>query len=428
MGLSPFTTVLPKHCNPTSDFLRDLSLYFNTCVPTPLAFISTILGAFSILSWLFAQMPQIYKNYQLKSTAGLSIVFLMEWLLGDATNLTGALLTGQASWQVVVASYYVFVDICLVFQFFWYSYIKPWNEGGSLHSSGSSIISEGSDIINGLSPINTSFVEDFRGMNEEEGGPKRDPSPSKPIDTPRFSNVSYEKATSLSRSTPIHVQVGPGWMPSPSPRTVLYVATLCALVSQTTAAPVTSEGDFLAISAASTSEIVGTILSWCSTILYLGSRLPQLYKNWQRKSTAGLSPLLFFAAFCGNSFYSASLLTSPFAWNDFGPYGGNGWAGREGSNRGLWIASAAPFFLGAAGVLAMDAFMGVQFMLYGERDEEKIVKVRDSHGHSRWERVNGWMRGWVPTVNKERKLPLAESEALLRSSRELDRHSYGALE
>jgi hypothetical protein len=34
-------------------------------------------------------------------------------------------------------------------------------------------------------------------------------------------------------------------------------------------------------------------------ILYLGSRPPQLYKNYQRKSTEGLSPLLFMAAFCG---------------------------------------------------------------------------------------------------------------------------------
>lgn len=428
MDISLFEATLPKYCTPTSQFLIKTSIYFHTCIPTPLAFTSTLLGGLSILSWLFAQMPQIYKNHQLQSTAGLSIFFLGEWLLGDATNLVGALLTGQASWQVVVASYYVFVDVCLVIQFFWYTHIKPWKEGRALHSSGSSMMSDNSDIINGLSPINTSFVEDIREPEEVQAPPKQDQSPTKPINTPRFSQVSYEKSTTFSGATPVHVQVGPGWIASPSPRTMLYVAAVCALISTTTATPVPENSNVGLMAGPSTSGVIGTILSWCSTVLYLGSRLPQLYKNWRRRSTAGLSPLLFFAAFCGNTFYSTSLLTSPFAWSDFEPHGGHGWAGPEGSKRGPWVASAAPFFLGAAGVLALDALMGVQFVLYGERDEEKLVKVRGPHGRSRWQRVSGWMRGWVPSVKEEKKLPLAESEALLRSSRELDRHMYGAIE
>src|SRR6201996_4727918 len=126
---------LPAHCTPTTPFLSDLSSRFGICIPTPLAALSTLLGTLSIVSWLFAQMPQIYKNYQIKSTAGLSIFFLGEWFLGDATNLFVALLTKQASWQVVIASYYVFVDLCLVFQYFWYTYLKPQLYGGSLHSA-----------------------------------------------------------------------------------------------------------------------------------------------------------------------------------------------------------------------------------------------------------------------------------------------------
>ncbi|KAI9867521.1 MAG: hypothetical protein M1823_009118, partial [Watsoniomyces obsoletus] len=105
-------------------------------------------------------MPQIYKNYQIKSTAGLSIFFLAEWLLGDATNLLGALFTKQATWQVIIASYYVFVDMCLVIQYFWYTHGTQWLYGESLHSSSSSMRSDGeSDIISGLSPINTNFRE-----------------------------------------------------------------------------------------------------------------------------------------------------------------------------------------------------------------------------------------------------------------------------
>ena len=77
-------------------------------------------------------MPQIFKNYQLQSASGLSIYFLGEWLLGDLSNLVGAILTRQAGWQVVIAGYYVFVDVWLVSQYFWYSQVKSSGKEGLL--------------------------------------------------------------------------------------------------------------------------------------------------------------------------------------------------------------------------------------------------------------------------------------------------------
>ena len=201
----------------------------------------------------------------------------------------------------------------------------------------------------------------------------------------------------------------------------MYAATMSSLASNVAAAPVPfpsghyQHGIHL-FRVETPLEIAGTVLAWFSTFLYLGPRIHQLYKNWQRQSTAGLSPLLFFAAFCGNFFYSASLLTNPNAWGDYGPHGHFGWADAEGSQRWAWVARAAPFFLGAAGVLSMDALMGVQFTMYEER-EDRIVKVRDSHGYSHWERVNGWMRGWIPNIaGKDRVVDMAQSQRLLSES------------
>ncbi len=414
---------LPPHCSPTTPFLLDLSTHIHICIPTPQAFLSTLLGTLSIVSWLFAQLPQIYKNYQIKSTAGLSIFFLAEWLLGDATNLLGALFTKQATWQVIIASYYVFVDLCLVFQYFWYTYFTPWEYGESLHSSSSSVRSDGeSDILNGLSPINTSFHEEGPPSFKDDDDSSNKSPEARPVDGPPFSQVNWEKPRAPTRSLHLGEKIGQSWIGSP--RTLLLATTAASLASSSRAAPLPFpshhdvQGMHL-LRVETPLEIAGTIIAWCSTLLYLGSRLPQLYKNFKRQSTAGLSPLLFFAAFCGNSFYSTSMLTNPNAWSDFGPYDGHGWADKDGSHRWAWVARAAPFFLGAAGVLGLDAMMGVQFLIYGEK-EAKVVKVRDGKGHSHWERVNGWMRGWIPTVaGKERVVDLAESQRLLGESQHM---------
>jgi hypothetical protein len=178
-------------------------------------------------------------------------------------------------------------------------------------------------------------------------------------------------------------------------------------------------------------EQAGTILAWISTLLYLGSRLPQLIKNWQRKSTAGLSPHLFMAAFCGNLFYSSALLTNPNAWCDFDSYGGGGWVGVDGNDRAQWVLAALPFFLGAAGVLVMDASVGIQFLIYSDTEEKLIVVEHDTDGGEagtppqwHWRRVSGWMRGWVPSITSDRG---AETEALIRQEDARHGEGYGTL-
>ena len=60
-----------------------LSRVFGACLPSYLALASTIAGLLSIVSWLFAQMPQIYKNHRRRSVDGLSLGFLAMWLAGD---------------------------------------------------------------------------------------------------------------------------------------------------------------------------------------------------------------------------------------------------------------------------------------------------------------------------------------------------------
>ena len=51
---------------------------------------------------------------------GLSILFLLNWLLGDICNFLGAIMLNQMFFQKAVSAYYVAVDFVLMGQYFWY--------------------------------------------------------------------------------------------------------------------------------------------------------------------------------------------------------------------------------------------------------------------------------------------------------------------
>lgn len=438
---------LPDRCEPANDFLYSLSVTLGSCIPTNLALISTLLGTCSIISWLFAQLPQIYKNHKLKSTSGLSIFFLTEWLLGDLSNLLGSLFTQQATWQVIIASYYVFVDCALCGQWVWYGLLKHgrplrpiWNRPKSSdYDNGPSGMDQ---VRDPLRPDKTVVPDTKDGLGSDKqdqstSSPGRSiPNRSNPMDAFRIPNYGRSPSSfkesfmgTPPNGTPSNREVrrvaaSNSPMLAPSPKTILYISLILAILSNPTTAihvspfaPAVYPSQRLSLRAqtsdhAPASVIAGKVLSWMSTFLYLGSRLPQLYQNHVRKSTAGLSPTLFAAAFFGNLFYSTSLLTNPCAWYNFAPGEGSGWVDPAGSVRADWVLRATPFFLGAAGVLIMDAAVGVQFWYYGDneprgrgkrRDDEVILDIND-HGllkqrRFRWRRVSGWMRGWVPAVS-----------------------------
>ncbi|KAN0063342.1 hypothetical protein ACQY0O_004508 [Thecaphora frezii] len=83
--------------------------------------ISDLAGTTSFTVWLFAQTPQILENYRRGSVDGLSPVFVAQWMLGDATNLIGCILTGQLPFQIAVATYFCCIDLCIAFQYVYYT-------------------------------------------------------------------------------------------------------------------------------------------------------------------------------------------------------------------------------------------------------------------------------------------------------------------
>lgn len=459
----PVPPSLPQHCEPSSQLLTAISALLHTCIPTPLALLSSALGTCSIVSWLFAQLPQIYKNFRLKSASGLSFFFLVQWCIGDTSNLLGAVFSKQATWQVIIAAYYVLVDVALVCQYFWYTFYRVWREKGKISLSGADNGDGGSpfsraQILEGVSLLYDEAVRqinpfaDLADISEQkdDGSRKKGlPFDSSDSRSPSKSNEDEDEDEdekpgpsrhTITRTTRVRSAI----LPIGSTKTILLASMLCAVLanaSPTGGAISTSAfpPENLKETTDAVIKIAGQVFSWMSTLFYLGSRIPQLYKNYRRKSTAGLSPLLFLSAFSGNFFYSASLLTNPNAWYDMPPHGGGGWADGDGNSRLDWIARTIPFFLGSAGVLGMDALVVLQFLIYGDGPRaiaQQVVQVveevqeegasRVAVVRSRLTSVTGWVRRSV--FSPERGAVLQEEQqALLGEEQGRDRDRYGAV-
>ncbi|NWY61354.1 LAAT1 protein, partial [Chionis minor] len=101
-------------------------------------------------------------------------------------------------------------------------------------------------------------------------------------------------------------------------------------------------------------EMSGFICGYISCVFYLGSRFPQLYKNFRRKSTEGTSYLLFVLAMMGNCTYGLSLVLKMPATQSF---------------RTLYFIHHLPWLIGSFGVLFLDIFVTVQFLLYRQHKD-----------------------------------------------------------
>ncbi|KAI0273727.1 PQ loop repeat-domain-containing protein [Gloeopeniophorella convolvens] len=454
-------------------------------------------GYLSILLWLGAQFPQVLENARRQSVEGLALPFLANWLAGDMTNLIGCLLTHQLPFQTWLATYFCFVDITLLTQYFYYrktatptvsvfnhprsragsvahraslerapSHYRtlsaaaanvataaavlasqrneppssayphtrwprqsldglldndPYHRSGeddevdedaltmladSIHSersgrrkhvswskerhpsSGNSRAAGRQGIV--VSPIPTSLqitasTDDFdplaRGrslqrasLQEEDQDWHRDHEESQ---RRRSSRASKRGATMVFMSAWALFGVGvlnmrahgvdvPGSIQlgrvlSPSAPAVAGVVLPSPSAGGAPPPPVAlafdePHHDYIfkhdePTDGPSLERIIGRISAWTCTTLYLTSRLPQIWKNYVRKSVEGLSMFLFVFAFLGNFFYVLSLLSSPSMQG-------------TPAESSAFLKESMPFLLGSGGTLMFDVLIVTQSFIY----------------------------------------------------------------
>lgn len=457
------------------------------------ATLSDVLGYASIGSWLGAQFPQVIENIRRQSADGLALPFLLNWALGDATNLIGCILTHQLPFQTYLAAYFCFVDFTLLLQFFYYRLRYPaksasfpsgrsraastatrhlsserevthyralssvaanvaaaaalaaeqeeqarWHrhslERGSYSAIESREMLDADDTVDeeGLARLTESFhSEGGRGRGKkvswsqerraESLGRSRQSTTSPPsrmhasltmtvppgaaeeldalvrgrsqsrdasgnadwLASNRRSSRASRKGAGMvflgvwalfgigslaggQRGLVPSMEWSVGRVLTSADMTVPSLAGIESAGYSDNQSPQLNEGmvipllvraelpeDFGASDQPerSTEFIIGRVSAWVCTTLYLTSRLPQIWKNFIRKSVEGLSVYLFIFAFLGNLFYVASILTSPKL-------------GLPEAEATAFIKESIPYLLGSGGTLMFDITIVTQTFLY----------------------------------------------------------------
>ncbi|XP_072536922.1 lysosomal amino acid transporter 1 homolog [Salminus brasiliensis] len=265
---------------------------------------SVILGLLSIVCFMVSSFPQYYKSCKTGNMdSALSIWFLLLWLAGDSCNLIGSFLADQLPLQTYTAVYYVCADLVMLSMYGYYVLRHKMSNGGD------------------RAVLNVAGVLCVFGMS-----------------------------ASLLRLPGPHLQTGAV--------SGFRGRSLLAVDQQ-----ISSVQTFTAIQPFSTREIIGFTIGSASSLLYLCSRLPQMYTNFRRKSTEGVSYFLFALVILGNITYGLSvLLKNP----------------EHGQGEGSYIIHHLPWLIGSLGTLTLDLLISVQFLIYRRAPLDSYSRVEET--------------------------------------------------
>ncbi|PNY29506.1 PQ loop repeat family protein [Tolypocladium capitatum] len=296
--------------------------------------------------------PQIIQQFQQGNADGLSIQFVMIWLLGDVFNILGAVLQGVLPTMIILAVYYTVADIVLLCQCFYYRGFTWRDEPPAKPTP--ALIGEPDERTSLLAHAE-------RGHGERRGSNWSGLSPA----VPHMSDTMVQQAPPTALQTT-------AW-------NTTVVAMVCVagvmgwLLGEKASG---SKGEKPSDGADDTLEfnVWGQFFGYLCAIAYIASRMPQLILNWRRKTTEGLSMLFFLFACLGNVTYVLSI----FAY-DPKCRGGTCKSGEASRIYGRYILVNLSWLAGSLVTLLLDLGVFVQYFIYKTEEEEQQQQQQVFH-------------------------------------------------
>ncbi|GAB2282523.1 hypothetical protein Dimus_017064 [Dionaea muscipula] len=358
--------------------VRWVDKYFNDCLCNQRDYLSFGFGLVSLVAWAVAEIPQIITNFRTKSSHGVSLFFLLTWILGDIFNLVGCLLEpATLPTQFYTAVLYTGSTVLLVLQALYYDHLCRW-----LKCRRQSNDRDDLQQVNEPLMKPSSKFDEIKPLKPKSADRSGVPIPTVPSRSPARREFYYTSARSLAGSdTPPFRSYLSGARSGPSamglddqsssedegesvysnnkpagrhkriPRAVAHGAVVAvsgnlptqsrALVQQAcigfTGRVLLQEHDF-------EHSALGQWLGWLMAAIYMGGRIPQIVLNIKRGSVEGLNPLMFIFALVANVAYVASILVRSVEW--------------------VKIKANMPWLLDAVVCVVLDFFIISQYVYY----------------------------------------------------------------
>eukprot|EP00123_Amoebidium_parasiticum_P020205 comp44893_c0_seq1/m.47526 comp44893_c0_seq1/g.47526 ORF comp44893_c0_seq1/g.47526 comp44893_c0_seq1/m.47526 type:complete len:374 (-) comp44893_c0_seq1:395-1516(-) len=368
---------------------------------------STAAGIASVGFWVLYGLPQLYETHLVRSGQGLSLLFVLLWLLGDLCNLVGCFLTEQLPTQVYLAVWFLLYDLTLVGQIIYYDcfvgsfdkalldppvresdplivhmeehdgdwFMVPRPIAASAPIPQRNRLSEMSSFEDGGLSIASSFGNTPREYYSPAG------SLLNTVATHTEGGlVEYGSTTLANQERSLFVFFNERTQQperSRHPNTPVSMVGMCLLVSASllvgtqavrwqlqAGTDMHATGRVLLALGKPKPEgglcvgedygecMVGFGLGWVSAAIYLFGRVPQLVKNCVRRSCkmVGIASFVLWCGLFGNMCYAIAILLWSTEWID--------------------LQEKVPWLVGSLGCIPLDLAILCQYMAYGQGNSD----------------------------------------------------------
>lgn len=260
--------------------------------------ISYILSTISLIFYSIVYVPQFYVIYKSKSSDGISFWMLLLWSQADVLSLIGTIVLHMPTSIVMIGWYHYTVGIIMILFVLYYT---------EKYTDNINTDEDEKVNINSNEQVNIDLDLDDDINNNINNNINHDINVDKNVDI----NYIYK-----------------------------FLATVVFISINTFTSMI------LNILISKSYDEIGAALGWVTMSFYLIGRVPQIWLNYKRKSTEGLSLLMYIFTMCGNGVYLAVITIDP-----------------------LYIESNIPWIITCIVTVLMDIFVIGQHFYY---DKHKV--------------------------------------------------------
>ncbi|KAJ2796739.1 hypothetical protein H4R20_005436, partial [Coemansia guatemalensis] len=329
--------------------------------------LSDAIGYVSLACWVVVMFPQIYLNYQRKSGEGVSLAMMVAWVIGDILNITGALMQNMVMSTILIGTYYLLVDSTLLAQTVYY--LLAYNAHGctSKDSLESATITSHNDRDDEDERATSQGLlqdppNDQQILHQPSGDYASVGSTTTSLDN--GGNQPCDRQGLVSDALPQDAQISSRQQTSQLATVLAVLFSLLAvvmlvimLIALLVAPFPDNNGDEEHLptqpdiplpppSPAPLSELAAQAMGLASAVVYIMAYVPQVVKNYRRKSCEGLSMWLFLLSLVGNTTYALAIMVV--------------------SLKPHYLALYVPWILGALIPCLIQAIVLYQFYIYAQ--------------------------------------------------------------